>query len=58
MRRVRLEKLCVTKNSQAESNSRRSAPGALGLGPWQVFAASFDLGDLGQDIRGSIEHVV
>ena len=58
MRRVRLEKLWVTKKAQAESRQPPERAGALGLRPRRVVAGPFGFGGLCQDVRGSIEHVV
>ncbi len=58
MRRVRLEKLCETKNAQAERSGRRMASKRLRSGRADVLAGLFGFGVLRQNFRGSIEHVV
>ena len=44
MRRVRLEKLCETKNAQAERNGRRDGVEALARGRAGVLAGRFGFG--------------
>ena len=58
MRRVRLEKLCETKNAQAERSGRRIEFEALALRTRDFLARPFGFGVLRLNFRGSVEHVV
>ncbi len=58
MRRVRLEKLCATKNCQADAQRPPDRGEALRSGRAASSPGLFGFGVLRRNFRGSIEHVV